>query len=80
MIFGKEKPTVLLAGSGILQAYGGMSWNKYLESIADDKALLDNPLFKQCPSPLQAILLTNDHVDKKLSGKNKELLDSDLSY
>lgn len=79
MIFGKEKPCVLFAGSGILQAYGGMSWNAYLDSIAEDKSLLDNPLFKQCPSPLQAILLTNDQVNVALRDKKKVLLDPQAS-
>ncbi|MBQ7379912.1 MAG: SIR2 family protein [Clostridia bacterium] len=73
------RPRVLLIGAGVLQAYGGMSWKDYLGSIAENKELLANEQFKQCPSPLQAILLTDDHVDKKLKEKKAMLLDSNVT-
>ena len=56
-----------------------MSWNTYLESIADDKSLLQDEEFKKCPYPLQAIILTSDRINEKLKNKKKALLDPQVT-
>ena len=61
-----EKPKVLFVGSGVLQAFGGESWDKFLDSISQRNDI-DHSI--DCPAPLKAIILTNDHVDKALKDK-----------
>ena len=77
-----NRPKVLLVGSGVLQAYNGMSWEKYLESISNEekrKGMIKRLTDEKCPSPLQAIILTEDHVDEKLKSKKKVFLDPDVN-
>ena len=68
-----RKPKVLLIGNGILQAFGGESWNDFLKSIRkrDD---LPEPNKINCPEPLKAILLTDDRVDRAMRDKCKSIL------
>ena len=69
-----DRPKVLLLGNGLLQAFGGESWNDFLNSIKrrDD---LDNDLSKIiCPEPLKAILVTGDKVDVAMRAKCEKLL------
>ena len=61
-----EKPKVLFVGSGVLQAFGGESWDKFLDSISQRNDI-DHSI--DCPAPLKAIILTNDHVDTALKEK-----------
>ena len=58
-------PQVLLLGNGINQAYGGDSWSALLQSISkNDRIPKDTKL--TLPMPLQAVLVTNDHVSTAL--------------
>lgn len=68
-----KRPQILLFGNGLLQSFGGESWNDFLTSIKkrDD---LPCPKKINCPEPLKAILLTNDQVDKAMREKCQELL------
>ena len=79
MTFEPKKSNVLLVGSGILQAYGGLSWNKYLERIADVKERVGELNASGCPSPLQAIIITDDHIDVKLKENRTMLVDPDIA-
>ena len=72
-----NRPQVLLLGNGINLAYGGTSWNDFLQRIATREDIInylarseDNKL--KSPMPLQAILLTNNHIDKRLSEYKQE--------
>lgn len=65
-MFVLEKPKILLIGSGILQSYGGESWSVFLESI---RTRNDLPEDINCPSPLKAIIVTDDHVDDAMRKK-----------
>ena len=68
-----KRPQILLFGNGLLQSFGGESWNDFLISIKkrDD---LPRPEEINCPEPLKAILLTNDQIDKAMRKKCQELL------
>lgn len=63
------KPKVLLIGSGILQAFGGESWDAFLDSLKKYDGTTRKAKEIDCPSPLKAIIMTNDHVDKALKDK-----------
>ena len=71
-----QKPQVLLLGNGLLQAYGGISWEQLLQQIAnrDDlpkkKDWYGEHLDLESPMPLRAIIVTKDHVDEAM--KNVE--------
>jgi hypothetical protein len=64
-----EKPSLLLIGSGILQAFGGENWTDFLDSINTRKDELPRVDKIDCPSPLKAILVTGDHVDVAMKNK-----------
>jgi hypothetical protein len=68
-----QRPKILLMGNGILQSFGGESWNEFLSSICkrDD---LPSPDKINCPEPLKAILLTGDRVDKAMKEKCDKIL------
>lgn len=68
-----NRPQILLFGNGLLQSFGGESWNNFLISIKkrDD---LPHPDKIKCPEPLKAILLTNDQIDKAMKEKCQKLL------
>lgn len=69
------KPKVLLLGNGILQAFGGESWNAFLNSIKKRDDLSESFNHIRCPEPLKAILLTNDQVDVAMKDKCKTILE-----
>ena len=59
-------PQVLLLGNGINRMNGGESWNDFLRAIATKKEIIDGTIPVEslnCPEPLKAILVTEDHVD-----------------
>ena len=68
-----RRQKILLLGNGILQSFGGESWNEFLSSICkrDD---LPSPDKINCPEPLKAILLTGDRVDKAMKEKCVKIL------
>lgn len=67
---------VLLLGNGLLQSFGGESWDEFLKSICKRK---DLPELKgiNCPEPLKAILLTNDKVDVAMKEKCAKILNGE---
>lgn len=81
-----EYPQVMLLGSGLNQAFGGASWEDFLEEITTKKEIQDKKIAVKdikCPEPLKAIILTDDHVDiaMKVYCKNKisESIDGEFS-
>lgn len=66
-------PQVLLYGNGINQLGGGLSWNMFLEQIADDSEMKEKIKELDCPEPLKAILVTRDHVDVAMKNYCKEI-------
>ncbi len=68
-----KRPQILLFGNGLLQSFGGESWNEFLISIKkrDD---LPHPNEIKCPEPLKAILLTQDKIDIAMKEKCRNLL------
>ena len=74
-----NRPQVLLLGNGLNRAYGSASWTEFLCKIAvrDDLIqYLKQGQSLESPMPLQAILLTNNHIDEKLSENNQEAFGS----
>ena len=67
-------PQVLLLGNGINRAYNGKSWSELLLSIAKNekaKIWLENKVVI-APMPLQAIMLTNNNVEKTIKDKKSD--------
>lgn len=62
------RPQVLLLGNGLNRTFGGISWGEVMQKIT----LRDDlPSKLTCPMPLQAMLVTNDHVDECMK-KNQD--------
>lgn len=68
-----KKQKILLLGNGILQAFGGESWNEFLASICK-RPELPSPDKINCPEPLKAILLTGDQVNVAMKEKCAKIL------
>jgi hypothetical protein len=68
-----KKQKILLLGNGILQAFGGESWNEFLASICK-RPKLPSPDKINCPEPLKAILLTGDQVNVAMKEKCAKIL------
>lgn len=74
-----KTPVVFLMGSGVLQAFGGDSWDSFLDRIkcvelSDDEVLQ----MKKLPYPMRPVVLTGDRVDtqlKKLVNQDKKNAD-----
>lgn len=70
----KDKPSVLLLGNGLNRAYDFASWNELLQSIQkrslcdDDKKAMDG-----VPYPLQAVIMSDDHVDEQMKNISDHL-------
>ena len=77
-----SRPQVLLIGNGINISNGGENWKDFLLSIKDESIDVDIDKL-QSPMPLQAVLISNNHINAKLKEKRKKLLPtkelSDLS-
>lgn len=58
-----EFPEVLLLGNGLNRAFGGISWGDLLNRI--NTSDFDTKYLK-CPMPLQAILVTDDHIKQAM--------------
>lgn len=67
-------PNNLLLGNGINRAFEGTSWDKLLETISVNKRVPEGHKL-ELPYPLQAVLLTEDHLDQCLKAKRADLLD-----
>ena len=63
------RPQVLLLGNGLNRTYGGNSWGGLLQKIA---VRSDLPKELHCPYPLQAVLVTNDHVKTAMKDHKDE--------
>ena len=70
----KDKPNVLLLGNGLNRAYDFASWDGLLLSLQtiplgnDDKKALDG-----VPYPLQAVIMSGDHVDEQMKSISMQL-------
>ena len=66
--FGKS-PKVLFLGNGINRAFGFLSWDGLINTKTENKSLeLDG-----IPYPMQAVILTNDCVDRYMNDISDEL-------
>ena len=62
-------PKVLLLGHGPCRSCGGVSWNEFLRMLARKEEIQSGKCSVEslnCPEPLKAILVTDDHVDVAL--------------
>lgn len=66
-----RRPRVLLLGNGLNRVYGGASWAGLLEKI--NRTPYTTEQVKALPFPLQAVLLSRDHVDVSLQDLQQEL-------
>lgn len=57
------RPQVLLLGNGLNRTFCGISWSELMEKITVRE---DLPSKLTCPMPLQAVLVTNDQVHKRM--------------
>lgn len=67
-----KRPQILLLGNGINRAFNSDSWDRLLNSMADEYGV-ENAKEYNCPETLKAILVTRDNVDKALSSKKERL-------
>ncbi len=66
-----RRPRVLLLGNGLNRVYGGASWAGLLEKI--NRTGYTPEQVKGIPMPMQAVLLSEDHVDVSLKDLRREL-------
>ena len=67
----RRRPKVLLLGNGMNRVFGGASWSGLLEKINRTDFTADQ--VKGIPFPMQAVLLSKDHVDVSLHDLQREL-------
>lgn len=72
----KKFPQVLLLGNGINISNGALTWREFLEKLAD-KDKVELPEISTLPMPLQAILVSNNNLGKKLQKAAKEMIPID---
>ena len=60
------RPQVLLLGNGMNRVYGGASWAGLLQKI--NRTPFTPEEVKTIPLPMQAVLLSEDHVDESPAG------------
>lgn len=65
----RKRPQVLLLGNGLNIGCGGKSWDELMKMICCNPNITGDVKLNS-PMPLQAIIVTNDHVDEALK-KNK---------
>ena len=71
-IYDKERPKVLLLGNGLCRAYGGVSWDRFLDELKDS-TVFPHPADKYIlPMPLKAALLANNNLSTNLRNIVKE--------
>ena len=66
-----RRPRVLLLGNGLNRVYGGASWAGLLDKLNRTGYTPDQ--VKGIPMPMQAVLLSEDHVDVSLKDLRREL-------
>ena len=66
-----RRPRVLLLGNGLNRVYGGASWAGLLARI--NRTDYSPEQVKGIPMPMQAVLLSEDHVDVSLKDLRREL-------
>ena len=66
-----RRPRVLLLGNGLNRVYGGASWAGLLARINRTEYTPDQ--VRGIPMPMQAVLLSEDHVDVSLKDLRREL-------
>lgn len=66
-----RRPRVLLLGNGLNRVYGGASWEGLLQKI--NRTGYTPEQVKEIPMPMQAVLLSGDHVDSSLKELRREL-------
>lgn len=66
-----RRPRVLLLGNGLNRVYGGASWAGLLQKINCTDYTPEQA--KSLPLPMQAVLLSQDHVDRSLKDLRHEL-------
>ncbi|MDD7288826.1 MAG: hypothetical protein PUH00_03795 [Clostridiales bacterium] len=71
-----RRPQVLLLGNGLNRVYGGASWAGLLEKI--NRTAFTPEQVKGIPLPMQAVLLSEDHVDDSLKDLRQELTQCQL--
>lgn len=71
-----RRPRVLLLGNGLNRVYGGASWAGLLEKI--NRTNYTPEQAKGLPLPMQAVLLSQDHVDESLKDLRQELTQCEL--
>lgn len=64
-----QRPQVLLLGNGLNRTFGGNSWTDLMKQIS---VRSDLPETLTCPYPLQAVLVTNDHVKRAMEDYRNE--------
>lgn len=70
------RPQVLLLGNGMNRVYGGASWAGLLQKI--NRTPFTPEEVKSIPLPMQAVLLSEDHVDESLKDLRQELTQCEL--
>lgn len=71
-IFNGERPKVLLLGNGLMRAYGGVSWDDFLDEIKDKNAFPHPARQYMLPMPLKAAMLANNNLSANLREIVKE--------
>ncbi|MBQ9933337.1 MAG: hypothetical protein IJO69_05825 [Ruminiclostridium sp.] len=71
-----KRPKVLLLGNGLNRVYGGASWAGLLEKI--NRTPYRPQDIKGIPFPMQAVLLSRDHVGSSLQELKEELTQCDI--
>lgn len=70
------RPQVLLLGNGMNRVYGGASWAGLLQKI--NRTAFTPEQVKSIPFPMQAVLLSEDHVDDSLKELRQELTSAEV--
>lgn len=73
----RRRPKVLLLGNGLNRVLGGASWQGLLDRI--NKTQYSTEQVKGMPFPMQAVLLSNDHIDISLKDMKSELSRCELN-
>lgn len=66
-----HRPRVLLLGNGLNRVFGGASWTGLLQEINRTRFTIEE--VHSLPFPLQAVLLSDDHVDQSLKSLRQKL-------
>ena len=66
-----RRPRVLLLGNGLNRVFGGASWTGLLREI--NRTHFTTEQVRSLPFPLQAVLLSDDHVDQSLKSLQRKL-------